>query len=92
MSVLTATEIEADRNAREARAALVADRFKRFPLNDVAIARIENMTRKFIQFAEQLSQSLPEGRSTSLAFTALQEAKFWANDAIAHDVDSAVSA
>jgi hypothetical protein len=36
-------------------------------------------------FAEYLTDTLPEGREKSLAFTAFEEATFWAHAAIARD-------
>lgn len=66
----------------------VKARFMRFPLKDDAISSIERITGEFEDFAEWLAGVLPVSREGSLALTHLQEAKFWANDAIAHDVDS----
>jgi len=39
----------------------------------------------FKDFADDLREQLPEGREKSLAFTALEEASFWAHAAIARE-------
>ena len=39
----------------------------------------------FKAFATELAASLPESREKSLAFTALEEASFWAHAAVARD-------
>ena len=39
----------------------------------------------FKEFATQLAEDLPESREKSLAFTALEEASFWAHAAVARE-------
>lgn len=43
--------------------------------------------RRFKEFADDLGGLLPESREKSLAFTALEEASFWAHAAVARNVD-----
>jgi hypothetical protein len=49
-----------------------------------AVATAHNEVREdFATFASQVLNGLPEGREKALAFTALEEASFWAHAAIA---------
>lgn len=45
----------------------------------------EDIRSRFKAFAYTLADTLPPGREKSLAFTALEEASFWAHAAIARD-------
>lgn len=67
---------------------------KRFGLHKAAIEgpnalRMEHATLRteFMEFAQLLSQYLPEGRNKSLALTALEEASMWAHKSLANDTD-----
>lgn len=66
----------------------VRNRFERQNLTPAALEKMELLTEDFEDLAETLCRQTPASRSQSLALTALQEAKFWANDAIAHDPES----
>ena len=44
-----------------------------------------DIRRSFKEWALALAESLPAGREKSLAFTALEEASFWAHAAIARE-------
>lgn len=53
---------------------------------DKQVRNRHDLTRNFFkQFARGLVEVLPEGREKSLAFTALEEASFWAHAAVARD-------
>lgn len=45
--------------------------------------RHEAIRETFLGVAEELNESLPEGREKALAITKLEEGMFWANAAIA---------
>lgn len=61
----------------------VLARFERKALDAPAIAQIEANTAAYRAFAEQVLAMAPAGRELSAALTALQEAKFWTNEAVA---------
>jgi hypothetical protein len=48
-------------------------------------ARHDQARQDFKEFAMGLADLLPEGREKSLAFTALEEASFWAHAAVARE-------
>lgn len=63
-----------------------ADIERRFTYHRPEGAKIEgheDVRRDFKAWANQLNQVLPPGREAALAFTALEEASFWAHAAIA---------
>lgn len=45
----------------------------------------DHVRRDFKEFATSLAEDLPEGREKSLAFTALEEASFWAHAAVSRE-------
>lgn len=49
------------------------------------VAQHDDIRTQFKVWADMLNERLPAGREKSLAFTALEEASFWAHAAIARD-------
>jgi hypothetical protein len=45
----------------------------------------------FKDYAEEMNELLPESREKSLAFTALEEASFWAHAAVARNIEEDVT-
>lgn len=43
------------------------------------------LSRHYTALAEQIEQMLPEGREKALAYTKLEESKFWASAAVARN-------
>lgn len=60
----------------------VLARFERKSLDANALAQIESNTAAYRVFAESVLAMAPAGRELSAALTALQEAKFWTNEAV----------
>lgn len=58
-------------------------RFERIPQTSESIADIVHSTATFREQAEFILRETKPGREQSLALTALEEAKFWTNQAIA---------
>lgn len=67
----------------------VLARFERKALDAAAVAQIEANTAAYRTFAEQVLAMAPAGRELSAALTALQEAKFWTNEAVTTSYPSA---
>lgn len=61
----------------------VLARFERKALPVEAVAVIEANSAAYREFAERVLAMAPAGRELSAALTALQEAKFWTNEAVA---------
>ncbi len=61
----------------------ILDRFTRQSLGTAQIRAIESQTQDFHILAEDILDHTRPSREQSLALTALEEAKFWANQAIA---------
>lgn len=53
------------------------------PLDQQVRDQHDRVREEFKAFAEDVMLDLPEGREKSLAFTALEEASFWAHAAVA---------
>ena len=53
------------------------------PATAVTIPRFDDNRARFVELATHLDETLPPGRETALALTALQEALMWANAAVA---------
>jgi len=53
------------------------------PQTTAHLQTFADVRNAFIEFAKQLDIMLPDGRSKSIAFTELQEAKMWASAAVA---------
>jgi len=67
----------------------VLARFERKVLPPEAVAQIESNTQAYRAFAEQVLAMAPAGRELSTALTALQDAKFWTNEAVTTGYPSA---
>lgn len=67
----------------------VLARFERKSLDANALAQIESNTAAYRVFAESVLAMAPAGRELSAALTALQEAKFWTNEAVTTGYPSA---
>jgi len=67
----------------------VLARFERKNLPPEAVAKITANTAAFRTFAEAVLAMAPAGRELSAALTALQEAMFWTNEAVAAGYPSA---
>ncbi|NQW90276.1 hypothetical protein HQQ88_08210 [Curtobacterium sp. VKM Ac-2861] len=61
----------------------ILDRFERRELAPETVETLADNSRKFREFAEEVLTMAPAGRELALALTALQEAKFWTNEAVA---------
>lgn len=62
--------------------AQVAERFRRKSLSESQISTMTVQQNAFGELARAVTVYTLPGREQSLALTALQEAKFWANEAI----------
>lgn len=60
-------------------------RFGRKKLSPEAVSEIERVTSAFQEFAHAMVTTLPAGRELQTALTKLEEAKFFANQAIARN-------
>ncbi|QKS15602.1 hypothetical protein HUN59_04660 [Curtobacterium sp. Csp2] len=60
----------------------VLARFERKDLPAATVAQIDANTAAYRAFAESVLAMAPAGRELSAALTALQEAKFWTNEAV----------
>lgn len=61
----------------------VARRFRHYPPSESRAAQHVAIRSAVADAAGALADTLPEGREKSLAITALEEATFWANAALA---------
>lgn len=70
-------------NHSESAQAGILRRFERIPQTSESIADITHSTATFRDQAKFILRETKPGREQSLALTALEEAKFWTNQAIA---------
>lgn len=63
----------------------ILDRFRYHPPSAEGAERHKSLTGAFFTVARVIEEVCPDGREKALAFTKLEEAKFWASAAVARD-------
>lgn len=61
------------------------DRFTYRPPSKGGADRHDRLSKRFVELAEEIDAICPEGREKSLAFTKLEESKFWSSAAVARN-------
>ena len=64
----------------------IRDRFEYHPPSKNGADRHDRLSKRFVELAQEIDSICPDGREKALAFTKLEESKFWASAAVARNV------
>jgi hypothetical protein len=63
----------------------IKDKFNYHSPSPAGALRHASLSAAFVELAELVEKVVPDGREKALAFTALEQAKFWASAGVARD-------